>query len=246
MIATARYTGKPRYSFDSYIARHQKAHNELFVLGEVLSESKKVQDFLCSIEDSSFSTFNGIVLGDNTKLENFELCQQYLKTCSNVLQTAQATSNKHTVASTSSFKAKGGGNRKNNNKGSLTGPNEPPHYGHYTNEEYRALTANQHLKLKQHCEKNGGGKGKPMSKRKAAAAVTSVASDEEDVSEDDEVPAPTRKAKKVRISGKTKTVKAMTTTRPDDKPSMKSLMRAQFGRSSTSKTNGEENTDAEE
>jgi L-rhamnose mutarotase len=100
MIATARYTGKSRYSFDSYIARHQKAHNELFTLGEVLSESKKVQDFLRGIEDSSFATFKGIVLGDNTKLENFELCQQYLKTCSNVLQTAQASSNKRTVAST--------------------------------------------------------------------------------------------------------------------------------------------------
>jgi hypothetical protein len=244
MIATARYTGKSRYSLDSYIARHQKAHNELFTLGKVLSESKKVQDFLHGIEDSSFATFKGIVLGDNTKLENFELCQQYLKTCSNVLQTAQASRNKWTVASTASSKPKFG---KKGTKGSSTGPQEPPHYGHYTNEEHRALTANQRMKLKQHHEKNGGGKGKPQGKCKAAAAaVTSIASEEDESEAND--PAPPCKAKKVCISGTTKVkkVKAVMTDRPNDKNTQKNTMRAQFGHSSTSKMNGEEKESNEE
>jgi hypothetical protein len=203
-----------------------------------LSESKKVQDFLHGIKDSSIAAFKGIILGDNAKLKNFELCQQYLKTCSNVLQTAQASSNKWTVASTASSKPKFG---KKTTKGSSTRPQEPPHYGHYTNEEYRALTTNQCMKLKQHREKNGGGKGKPQGKCKAAAAVTSIASEEEDESKADD-PAPSRKAKKVHISGTTKVkkVKVVTMDCPDDNNTQKITMRAQFGRSSTSKTNGEE------
>ena len=190
MIATARYTGKSRFTFDAYVARHQKAHNELFLLEEPVPENKKVTDFLAGIEDSSFTTFKGVIIGDHDKFNNFEVCQQYLKSCSTTLQATQSVVNKRNVAVATTSRTNRKGNK--NNKGSSNGPSEPPHYGHYTNEEYRALNAEQRLKLKQHRDKNG--KGKSGGKRRAAAAVeTNVATET-----DDEIPK--RKAKKVRIS----------------------------------------------
>jgi hypothetical protein len=152
-----------------------------------LSESKKVQDFLTGIEDTSFSTFKGIVLGDNDKLESFEQCQQYLKTCSNVLHTTQTAGNKRNIATTVTSRIKKG--KKVKSPGS---PDDPPHYGHYSNEEYKALNMKQRMKLKQYREANR--KGKLGGKRKTAVVDTAKS----DTESDDEVPP--RKAKKVKMT----------------------------------------------
>jgi hypothetical protein len=82
MIQNASYNGRSKnFTFDKYIEIHQKAHNELLALGESISETKKVRDFLQNISDPKLATAKTVVAGDPAKLENFELCQQYLKTC---------------------------------------------------------------------------------------------------------------------------------------------------------------------
>ena len=80
LIASATYTGKGKFSFDQYVGRHQKAHNTLLELDEPVPESKKVRDFMDGIHDSKLETDLTNVLGDRTKLESSEECQQYLKT----------------------------------------------------------------------------------------------------------------------------------------------------------------------
>ena len=56
-IANAVFTGRSSgYSFDKYIAMHQQAHNELFLLQEPLPESKKVTDFLRGLHQQTGSS----------------------------------------------------------------------------------------------------------------------------------------------------------------------------------------------
>ncbi len=72
MVTTALFTGKGKFSFNQYVGRHQQAHNELLFLEEPVAETKKATDFLAGICDPK--------LGNEQKLTNFELCQQYFKT----------------------------------------------------------------------------------------------------------------------------------------------------------------------
>jgi hypothetical protein len=79
-IKEAKFTGMtPRYSFDKYVHIHQKNQNKLALLGEPVSETKKVLDFLEQISAPLLATAKENVLGDLAKLENFHACQQYLK-----------------------------------------------------------------------------------------------------------------------------------------------------------------------
>jgi hypothetical protein len=65
-----------RFSFDDYIAVYQQAFNELTYLGEVISETKKVNDFLSNITDPKFDTIKTFITGDANLNNNFEICQQ--------------------------------------------------------------------------------------------------------------------------------------------------------------------------
>ena len=80
MIATSLFTGKWKFSFDQYVGRHKQVHNELLFLEEPVAETKKVTDFLAGICDPKLETAIQSCMGDELKLTNFELCQQYFKT----------------------------------------------------------------------------------------------------------------------------------------------------------------------
>jgi hypothetical protein len=80
-IANSAYLGPRKgFTFASYVTLHQSAHNELLDLEEPVSESKKVTDFLKGIRDPSLNTGKSFVLGDPSKLGDFEECQQYFST----------------------------------------------------------------------------------------------------------------------------------------------------------------------
>jgi len=196
-LAAARYTGRTKsFSFDSYIIKHQKAHNKLLMLEEPLTETKKVQDFLAGIHDPAFATFKGIVLGDNAKMSNFEACQQYLKTCDNVTKTSNlhsANSKREVAALKTASKKKGS----KPGRGTKNGPDSPPHYGHYSSEDYRTLNPKQREKLraKRAADGKGGGKCK----------ASAVALEDEEEGEEADSPPKKQKTKKVSIIGLLKT-----------------------------------------
>ena len=79
-IASSSYNGlRKGFTFSSYVTLHQAAHNKLLDLDEPVSETKKVTDFLKGIRDPNLNTGKSIlVLGDPSKLNDFEKCQQYL------------------------------------------------------------------------------------------------------------------------------------------------------------------------
>jgi hypothetical protein len=82
MIQNASYNVRSKnFTFDKYIDIHQKAHNELLALRETISETKKVRYFLQTFQILSWLRRRLLWLVILQKLENFELCQQYLKTC---------------------------------------------------------------------------------------------------------------------------------------------------------------------
>jgi hypothetical protein len=66
--------------FNNYVEVHQGAHNALLDFDEPVPETKMVTDFLAGITDPRLSNAKHLNLGDAQKLQNFEACQQYLKT----------------------------------------------------------------------------------------------------------------------------------------------------------------------
>lgn len=72
---------RKQWTFANFITAHQKQHNILEDCGEPVPETKKVTDFLAQIRDPTLEASIKVVLGDRTKLNSFELCQQYLSTC---------------------------------------------------------------------------------------------------------------------------------------------------------------------
>jgi hypothetical protein len=62
---------------DKYVEIHLTNLNELALLNRLVSETKKVADFLERISAPSLMTAKENVLGDNDKLQDFLHCQQY-------------------------------------------------------------------------------------------------------------------------------------------------------------------------
>jgi hypothetical protein len=120
-IATATYSGtSQRYTFDKYLETHQKAHVTLADLGEPIAESKKVDDFLKGITDPRLTTNKQIIDSDQTKLNNFEACAQYLKT--SVLRTTiRNPDNRHIAA----FMMQNQGGNNNDNRGDCNNKRNP-------------------------------------------------------------------------------------------------------------------------
>jgi hypothetical protein len=80
-IVTARYSShKKAFTFDNYVEMHRSTHNTLAELDEAVPETKKVTDFFAGITDSRLSNAKDLILGNPDKLQNFEACQQFLKT----------------------------------------------------------------------------------------------------------------------------------------------------------------------
>ena len=118
-----RFKGSTRhYSFQNYVTLHQKAHNELEELGEPVSKTKKVSEFLKYISDPTLQMGMQIVMGDPAKLDNFELCQQYLSTLQT--NTEQQRRNKHNISGVS---------------GELQGSTKKPKDRYYSSEEWHEL-----------------------------------------------------------------------------------------------------------
>lgn len=79
-LKNAKYNGKSRYTLDQHIGAHQKAHNELLELGEPVAETKKVTDFLASLQDSNLAELSKFFSMFPDKMDNFEFIQQTVKT----------------------------------------------------------------------------------------------------------------------------------------------------------------------
>ena len=157
MISSARYNGRARnQTFDSYVARHQTAHNELQDLGEEVSETRKVRDFLEGITDNTLAGVKTIILGDTLKMSDFQECQQYLKTVVENLKT-QGSEDRRAASMTTDHNGKPKGSR-----------NPNLHTGTYSNKEYATLTKEDKETIKQMRRDERRKKGREK-KRKADA-----------------------------------------------------------------------------
>jgi hypothetical protein len=134
-----------RFTFENYVNTYQEAFNELTYLGETISESKKVDDFLTHITDSKYHQIKAMIRGDPMISSNFETCQQRCKQIYESLDIGHPADRNRTVAAVS------------------TRGQQPPHRGpatvarnqrmnsgilHYSREEYARLTPEQKEKLR--------------------------------------------------------------------------------------------------
>ena len=201
-ISTARYTGRGRFSFDQYIGKHQKSHNDLADMDESVAETKKVTDFLHGITDNTLMATKQIILGDNVKLTNFEACQQYLKT---VIENMKVTkSDDDTTRRVSSLRNENGRDRANKRgdgkKGKPNKKDKPRvHGGHYERDEWHDLSEEERAKVLDLRTK----------KKAAKRSISAVMSEPEDTTA--VATSPTKPAaatnKKVRVDETTNTTK---------------------------------------
>jgi hypothetical protein len=149
-IATAKYNGqKCTFTFDNYVEVHQGAHNTLLDLNEPVPETKKVTDFLAGITDPRLSNAKDLILGDAQRLQDFESCQQYLKT----LIFNKTTQEKHErqISGIKQGKQSGSykGRRLNAPGGETPGKGDEVSARTYTQEEWSKLTDGERAKVKQ-------------------------------------------------------------------------------------------------
>jgi hypothetical protein len=143
-----KYSGwTRRFSFDDYIAVYQQAFNELTYLGEVISETKKVNDFLSNITDPKFDTIKTFITGDANINSNFEVCQQRARQMVDQVTTQNA--NKRNVSAVATRPA----NRPNKRgkDGKITGRRQRPMnrgIQHYSKDVWDKMTDEQKQKLR--------------------------------------------------------------------------------------------------
>ncbi|KAI2512990.1 hypothetical protein MHU86_1536 [Fragilaria crotonensis] len=137
---------------DQYVGRHQQAHNELLFLEEPVAETKKVTDFLAGIRDPKLETAIQTCMGDEQKLTNFEVCQQYFKTIvENTKTRTKSPSDIREIAKVGIVKDKKKAKQK---KGKSSDDDKSPsgiaiHSGQYSAKDYNKLKPFEKAKVKQ-------------------------------------------------------------------------------------------------
>jgi len=175
-VANARYVGeRPRFGFSDYISVHQRAYNELLELGEPVSESKKVTDFMAGIQDSKMETSKAIVIGSPAMHGDFDATQTFLQ---HFVETsnAQKRSTRNVSAADTVPKKKENNRRQNSGKKKdkkQSGGSEKIHSGNYTQADWRALTPDEQEQVRELRKQDKANK-----KRKVSAVMTRPLADE--------------------------------------------------------------------
>jgi hypothetical protein len=161
-IASAVYSGNTtRFTFDDYVAKHQKAHNDLERLSEPIAESKKVKDFLDNLTDPRMQMAKTAVMGDAARMQDFTATQQYLKTVYETIKTSSTRTPRNVGGLGTEDQDNGGrgrgrgrggkkdGGRGRGGRGGKKGgkAQERVRHGHYGKEEWDALTEDERKKV---------------------------------------------------------------------------------------------------
>ena len=90
VLISTKYDGDARFTYDQYVAKHLKAHHDLFLAGETVSELRKVQYFTQGIRDKRLEQAVLACRQNKSYRVSFEETQLFIK--DEVLR--QRTSNK--------------------------------------------------------------------------------------------------------------------------------------------------------
>jgi hypothetical protein len=133
-IRNSTYQGdRCNWNFESYYHAHQEAHYDLELYGEVVSENKKVTDFLRGISDPICSVAKGIVLATPDYLNDFTKATLYIASTLNVmLININQKRNISNVNTKNRGKNKGGGKK-------LTRSYSPAEWRALSNEERKKV-----------------------------------------------------------------------------------------------------------
>jgi hypothetical protein len=173
-IASARFNGQKRgFTFDTYVELHQTAYNTLSELNEAVPETKKVTDFLAGIGDPRLTNAKDFILADPTKLQDFEACQQFLKTLI-YNKTTQEKHERHISAISSNSKPNSKSAKRGGGKRART-DNDKNLVRSYSREEWMKLSEEQRARIKAlHNAKKAAASSEP---RHAPSTISSVTYD---------------------------------------------------------------------
>jgi hypothetical protein len=184
-IRNTTYPGERRgWSFENYYHAHQEAHYDLELYNEIVSESRKVTDFLCGISDPLCNVAKGIVMATPTYLNNFTEAALFIASTLNI--TLSNTSSKRNISKVTSDNGRNRNTTKGNGKKKIT--------RHYTLEEWKALSEDERQKVlnarnatKREREKRGTQTSQPQgnnkNKRNVAATTSNATEDNDNDSE---------------------------------------------------------------
>ncbi len=106
-ICNATYAGEFRnWTFENYSHLHQEAHYDLVMYREIMSESRKVTDFIRGIWDPQCAVAKGIILATPTHLNNFTASAQFIASFLNITISNAAKTRNISVANTNKGNSK--------------------------------------------------------------------------------------------------------------------------------------------
>jgi hypothetical protein len=143
-IADSHYGGeRTRWSFTDFVTVHQEGHNVLQECNEPVAEGKKVTDFLDRISDDKMNVAKGVVMSNETYLEDFAKTQtfmsQFVKTTA-----AQSRVDRNLSSADRSGDRSDGPGEEGDGSEPYTGT---LHSGNYSSEDYARLTAEQRKQI---------------------------------------------------------------------------------------------------
>ena len=157
-------------------------------LEEPVAETKKVTDFLAGIRDPKLETAIQSIMGDEPKLTNFEVCQQYFKTI--VENTRSRTKSPSDIREISKVGIEKDKKRAKHKKGKSKATNDDKtpsgvaiHSGQYSAKDYNKLKPYEKAKVKQLREE---AKKKEKKDKPDARSVAVVATQEDAPPDDDD------------------------------------------------------------
>jgi len=137
-IRNTTYAGEPRgWTYENYYHAHQEAHYNLELYGEIVSESRKVTDFLRGISDPLCNVAKGIVMATPNYLNNFTDAALFIASTLNI--TLSNTSSKRNISKT---------NTQGHQNRNIGGKNKKKLTRHYTAEEWKMLSEEERQKIR--------------------------------------------------------------------------------------------------
>ncbi len=186
-IRNATYQGERRnWTFESYYHAHQEAHYDLELYGEMVSENKKVTDFLRGISDPMCSVAKGIVLATPEYLNDFTKAALYIVSMLNVTL-INNSNQKRNISNVNTKNDKKTGKLRGGKK--LTRSYSPAEWRALTNEERKkVLEARAEAKAKGNANRdNKKNNGSMNSSRRNASAVSTNDNNSSGGSDDGEI-----------------------------------------------------------
>ncbi len=139
--------------FENYYWQHQEAYQDLEMYGEIISQNKKVNDFLRGITDPTCAVAKGIVLTTPAYIHDFTAAASYIASMLNITLSHNARGQGRTIVSIQQDNGEknkqrtGGGKHTNTKKNKGGGGNNKKLTRSYSSQERKQMSNEKRQKV---------------------------------------------------------------------------------------------------